>query len=152
MKPMTRLVATASGTRNWSGSVVLNNDWRAGWLASLPLVSREITTSNPTTANREFGLGDLFVEGTLVERLTERWAYGFGARLYAPTAEDSLGTGRWQIMPGAGIRYSFLEFGDNTFFVPKVRYAVGFAGDLRFAKDVYSLDPAVLRALGDTQP
>jgi hypothetical protein len=111
------------------GSVVLNNDWRAGWLASLPLVSRESTTSNPTTANREFGQGDLFVEGTLVERLTERWAYGFGARLYAPTAEDSLGTGRWQIMPGAGIRYSLLEFGDNTFFVPKVRYAVGFAGD-----------------------
>ncbi len=30
--------------------------------------------------------------------------------------------------------------------------SVGAAGDLRFAKDVYSLDPAVLRALGDTQP
>jgi murein L,D-transpeptidase YcbB/YkuD len=29
--------------------------------------------------------------------------------------------------------------------------SVGAAGDLRFAKDVYSLDPAVLRALGDTQ-
>jgi murein L,D-transpeptidase YcbB/YkuD len=28
--------------------------------------------------------------------------------------------------------------------------SVGAAGDLRFAKDVYSLDPAVLRALGDT--
>ena len=30
--------------------------------------------------------------------------------------------------------------------------SVGAAGELRFAKDVYSLDPAVLRALGDTQP
>jgi murein L,D-transpeptidase YcbB/YkuD len=30
--------------------------------------------------------------------------------------------------------------------------SVGATGDLRFAKDVYSLDPAVLRALGDTQP
>jgi hypothetical protein len=53
----------------------------------------------------------------------------FGARLYAPTAEDSLGTGRWQIMPGAGVRYTFLELGEDTFFVPKLRYAISFAGD-----------------------
>jgi hypothetical protein len=111
------------------GTLVLNSDWKAGWLASLPFRWREITTSNPSTANRESGIGDMFLQGDLVERLNQRWAYGFGARLYAPTAEDSLGTGRWQIMPGAGVRYSFLEFGDNTFFVPKVRYAVSFAGD-----------------------
>ena len=30
--------------------------------------------------------------------------------------------------------------------------SVGATGELRFAKDVYKLDPAVLRALGDTQP
>jgi hypothetical protein len=111
------------------GTVTLNDDWKAGWLASLPLLGREITTANPSTADREFGVGDVFLQGTLVERLNERWAYGFGARLYAPTAEDSLGTGRWQIMPGAGVRYSFLEFGDDTYFVPKLRYAVSFAGD-----------------------
>jgi murein L,D-transpeptidase YcbB/YkuD len=29
--------------------------------------------------------------------------------------------------------------------------SVGATGELRFAKDVYNLDPAVLRALGDTQ-
>jgi hypothetical protein len=61
--------------------------------------------------------------------INERWGYGFGARLVAPTAEDSLGTGRWQIMPGFGVRYSFLEFGDDTYFVPKLRYAVSFGGD-----------------------
>ena len=111
------------------GTVTLNDDWKAGWLASLPLRWREITTSNPSTANRESGIGDVFLQGTLVERLNKRWAYGFGARLYAPTAEDSLGTGKWQIMPGAGVRYTFLEFGEDTFFVPKARYAVSFAGD-----------------------
>lgn len=46
-----------------------------------------------------------------------------------PAAEDELGTGRWQIMPSSGIRYSFLEFGDDTYFVPKICYAVSFAGD-----------------------
>ena len=30
--------------------------------------------------------------------------------------------------------------------------SVGLTGELRFARDVYNLDPAVLRALGDTQP
>jgi len=30
--------------------------------------------------------------------------------------------------------------------------SVGATGELRYAKDVYNLDPAVLRALGDTQP
>jgi hypothetical protein len=111
------------------GTVTLNDDWKAGWLASLPLLGREITTSNPSTASREFGIGDVFLQGNLVERLNERWAYGFGTRLYAPTAEDSLGTGRWQIMPGVGVRYTFLEYGEDTFFVPKLRYAVSFAGD-----------------------
>jgi Putative MetA-pathway of phenol degradation len=111
------------------GAIALNDDWKIGWLASLPLLGREITTSNPSTASREFGIGDVFLQGTLVERLNERWAYGFGTRLYAPTAEDSLGTGRWQIMPGVGVRYTFLEYGEDTFFVPKLRYAVSFAGD-----------------------
>jgi len=111
------------------GTIALNDDWKIGWLASVPLLGREITTSNPITANREFGLGDVFLQGDLVERVNERWAYGFGARLYAPTAEDALGTGRWQIMPGAGVRYTFLEYGENTFFVPKLRYAISFAGD-----------------------
>jgi Putative MetA-pathway of phenol degradation len=111
------------------GTVVLNDDWKVGWLASLPLVGREISTSDPGAPNREFGMGDVFLQGNLVERINERWAYGFGARLYAPTAEDSLGTGRWQIMPGAGVRYTFLEYGADTYFVPKIRYAMSFAGD-----------------------
>jgi hypothetical protein len=47
----------------------------------------------------------------------------------APTAADTLGSGRWQIMPGFGVRYSFLEIGPETYFVPQVRYAMSFAGD-----------------------
>ena len=32
-------------------------------------------------------------------------------------------------MPGFGVRYSFLEVGPDTYFVPVVRYAISFAGD-----------------------
>jgi hypothetical protein len=47
----------------------------------------------------------------------------------APTADEAVGSGRWQIMPGAGFRYSFVELGSDTYFVPAVRYAISFAGD-----------------------
>ena len=55
-------------------------------------------------------------------------AFGFGARLSAPTASDDIGSGKWQIMPGFGVRYTFTEFSSNTYFVPAMRYAVSFAG------------------------
>jgi hypothetical protein len=125
----TRPTDTQSLDLRRSGAVVLNEDWKLGWLASLPLRGRETSTSNPNAANREFGMGDVSLQGALTERLNKRWAYEFGARFDAPTAEDSLGRGRWQIMPGAGIRYTFLEYGEDTFFVPKVRYDVSFAGN-----------------------
>ena len=32
-------------------------------------------------------------------------------------------------MPGIGVRYSFLEIGSDTYFVPVIRYAISFAGD-----------------------
>ena len=32
-------------------------------------------------------------------------------------------------MPGFGVRYSFLEIGPDTYFVPVIRYATSFAGD-----------------------
>jgi hypothetical protein len=65
----------------------------------------------------------------LIRTLSNRWAYGFGARLVAPTATDSVGTDRWQIMPAAGIRYSFLEINADTYFVPVVRYAISFGSN-----------------------
>jgi hypothetical protein len=52
-----------------------------------------------------------------------------------PTAQDDLGSGKWQIMPGFGVRYSFLEWGDNTYFVPATRYAMSFAGN-RSKRDI----------------
>ena len=51
-------------------------------------------------------------------------------RVWLPLRQkNSLGSGKWQIMPGFGVRYSFLEAGPDTYFVPVVRYAISFAGD-----------------------
>lgn len=113
----------------FDGAVKLDAAWKLGWLAELPLVAQTTEAPAQSNSSREFGMGDAVFQGVLSRPINERWAFGFGARLVAPTAEDDLGSGRWQIMPGFGVRYSFLEFGDDTYFVPKIRYAMSFGGD-----------------------
>jgi hypothetical protein len=108
----------------------LDSIWGVSWQARLPLVSKPITTSGSSEASREFGVGDVEIQAVLFRPIDERWAYGFGARLVAPSASpEKLGNGKWQIEPIFGIRYSFLEYGSNTYFVPKIRYAESFGGD-----------------------
>jgi len=111
------------------GAVALSDGWKFGWLSEIALINETTVTFAPPGSSGEFGIGDTVFQGVLSRPINDRCGYGFGARLVAPTAEDSLGTGRWQIMPGFGIRYSFLEFGDDAYFVPKLRYAVSFGGD-----------------------
>jgi hypothetical protein len=102
----------------------LDGDWKLATLAQLPLV-----TKATTDADREFGIGDPFVQTALIRTIDEDWAFGFGARLIAPAAEDNLGSGKWQIMPGFGVRYSLPALGPDSYFVPAIRYAISFAGD-----------------------
>jgi hypothetical protein len=110
---------------NWKAD--LDNGWKLGLLGQVPVVDK--ATFDPAGADREFGIGDTALQAALSHAIDRHWAFGFGARLVAPTGEDSLGTGKWQIMPGFGVRYSFLEIGPDTYFVPVVRYAISFAGD-----------------------
>lgn len=134
-----RLEGVTSGTTTRSdrevlalrmdGAIKLDADWKFGWLAQIPVVERNTTAPDPANSSHEFGIGDAVFQEILSRPVNERWAYEFGARLVTPTAEESLGSGKWQIMPGVGIRYSFLEYGTDTYFVPKIRYAISFAGD-----------------------
>jgi hypothetical protein len=110
-------------------AINLAADWKFDWLSQIPVVNRDTAAPNPVNSTHEFGIGDAAFQGVLSRPISERWAYGFGVRLVAPTAEDSLGSDKWQIIPGFGIRCSFLEYGSDTYFVPKIRYAISFAGD-----------------------
>jgi Putative MetA-pathway of phenol degradation len=113
-----------------SSRIELNADWKLGVLAQLPILAKTTTTENSSSGpDYEFGIGNAVVQAFLARKIDERWAFGFGARLVAPTAADSLGSGKWEIMPGFGVRYALLEFGPDTYFVPVIRYAISFAGD-----------------------
>jgi hypothetical protein len=112
-----------------TGKFDLGAGWKLGVLAQADLVDKATRSFDPSSFDNEAGVGDSTFQAALIHSIDPNWAFGFGARLVSPTAQDSLGTGRWQVMPGFGIRYSFLDVGPDTYFVPVVRYAISFAGD-----------------------
>jgi hypothetical protein len=50
------------------------------------------------------GIGDADVQAIVIHNLDQRSTVGFGARLITPTGEDTLGSGKWRIMPASGLR------------------------------------------------
>jgi len=83
-------------------------------------------------------------EAALIHDIDARWKAGFGARLITPTGDDNLGSGKCQIMPMVGMRYSMPDVGSGLYFEPLLRYDASFAGnpskksisDLEFAPTV----------------
>jgi Putative MetA-pathway of phenol degradation len=108
--------------------IPLDVDWRLGVLAQVPLVQKTTTDFEPQTADHEFGLGDTNFQ-VIVAHADERWAFGVGARVSAQTGADSLGSGEWQVMPGLGVRYMLFELGQDSYFVPSMRYAMSIPGN-----------------------
>jgi hypothetical protein len=109
--------------------IQLPDDWKLGLQAQLPFIDKTINMFNMVGAEHESGVGDSFAQAVLAHTIDAVWAYGFGVRLVAPTGQDTLASGKWQIMPAFGVRYSFVEISADTYFVPSVRYATSFAGD-----------------------
>ena len=112
-----------------TGRIKLDPDWKLAWFAQTQFLNKSTISYDPASSTSGAGLGDSTFQAALIRTLNERWAFGFGTRLVAPTAQDDLGSGKWEIMPGLGVRYSLTEWGSDSYFVPVVRYAMSFAGD-----------------------
>jgi len=96
--------------------------------SDLPLLAKNpITSSNPN-GDYLYGLGDADTQAIFVYNFDARWAAGIGARVIAPTG-GTLDSGKWQIMPIAGLRYGLPEVSRGSYFEPFARYDVSFAGD-----------------------
>jgi len=95
----------------------------------LPLVAKNpISSSNPS-GDYQYGIGDVDAQAVYVYNFDPRWAAGGGARIIAPTGDNVIGSGKWQIMPIAGFRYGMPDVGSGSFLEPFARYDVSFAGD-----------------------
>jgi hypothetical protein len=124
-----REVTTDTLNLRMDHSVYLVPQWILALRTDLPLVSKNPVTSSNPDGNYLQGIGDADFQGTLIHDINQRWTIGFGARLTAPTGGDTLGSGKWQIMPGAGVRYALPEINSSSYLEPVVRYNISFAGD-----------------------
>jgi len=108
-------------------------DLPSGWVlvtrSDLPLLAKNsITDSNPG-GDYVRGIGDADVQAALIHNINQRLAFGFGMRVIAPTGDDVLGSGKWQVMPIVGARFGLPEINTPSYFEPLLRYDVSVAGD-----------------------
>src|SRR5277367_544111 len=122
-------VTTETFKLRYDHSFDLAPTWALVLRSDLPLLAKNPVSSSNLDGDYLFGVGDVDVQATIIHNLSQRWAVGFGARLYAPTGGDTLGSGKWQIMPIVGARYALWEINSSSYFEPIVRYDVSFAGD-----------------------
>lgn len=97
--------------------------WKLGLLVQVPYIFKSTQASDPANSSHEAGLGDTTAQVSLLHAIDSTWAFGVGARFVAPAPRSALGSATWQVEPGVGIRYSFLEINSDTYFVPVIRYA-----------------------------
>lgn len=108
-------------------------DLPSGWIFStrfdLPVQAKYTSGLDGQSSQTGEGFGDADAQAVLIHGLSERWAAGFGMRLYAPTGNEALTSGKWRVMPIVGARYSLPEVSSSSYFEPLMRYDSSVAGD-----------------------
>jgi hypothetical protein len=125
----TRTVTTDTMKLRVDYPIDLAPQWQVGLRTDLPYLAKNPISSDNPAGSYLYGVGDADFQAALLHEFDTRWAAGFGARLTAPTGGDTLGSGKWQIKPGFGLRYALPEVSPNTYFEPLLWYDVSFAGD-----------------------
>jgi hypothetical protein len=96
-----------------------------GLRADVPINGRNLVSDGGDI----WGVGDVDAQLAFAHELNPDLRIGAGARLVAPTGGDELGSGKWQILPGAAVRYAFTVSGFRGYFEPEVLYDVSFVGN-----------------------
>lgn len=116
--------------------------WKMGLRFDLPLTASDKLTDSDPGGIFQYGVGRALFQSFLANIVDERWAYGFGTKIVAPSLSGTqFGSGNWDIQPGAAIRAMLPEISEGSFVVPQIAYAQTFAqsypgtktGNLQFA-------------------
>src|ERR1700679_2454485 len=89
----TRDVTTETLNLRMDHSLDLAPMWILALRADLPLLTKNPLSSSNPDGDYLTGIGDADVQAVIVHNLDQRWTVGFGARLIAPTGDESLGSG-----------------------------------------------------------
>ena len=143
----TREVTTETLNLRYDHAFDLSPGWILVTRSDLPMLAKDpLNTGNPN-GDFLYGIGDVDAQAALIHNINARLAFGFGLRLTVPTGDDALGSGKWQLMPIVGARFSLSEIGASSYFEPLLRYAVSVAGDPA-TKDISSLQFAPTLNIG----
>jgi len=123
--------STATNTFNirYDHAVDLPSAWTLTTRFDLPLQAKYTTSPDGLSGQTGAGIGDSDAQAALIDSLNERWAFGFGMRLIAPTGNEGLSSGKWRVMPIVGARYALPEVSSSSYFEPLLRYDASVAGD-----------------------
>jgi Putative MetA-pathway of phenol degradation len=125
----TREVTTETLDLRYDHAFNLQSGWMLATRSDLPLLAKNpISDLNPA-GEYVRGIGDADIQAALIHDINQRWAFGFGMRLVAPTGDELLGSGKWQLMPIVGARLALPEITSGSYFEPLLRYDVSVAGD-----------------------
>jgi hypothetical protein len=107
----------------------LGKAWSLATRLDLPFFITDAISADNPNGNYEFGLGDVLVQGLFINRLTQRFAWGFGTELIFPTAtQDQMGIGKYQVLPTAVFVVTIPEITKGSWFALLGRYDVSFGG------------------------
>lgn len=125
----TRDVTTETLNLRYDHAFGLSSGWVLVSRSDLPLRAKNpLSASNPN-GDFLYGIGDADTQAALIRNVNARFAFGFGLRAIAPTGDDALGSGKWQMMPIVGARFGLPEISKSSYFEPLLRYDVSVAGD-----------------------
>lgn len=129
----------------------LGDGWELGTRLDVPLVLTDKQSGDNPQGDLTGGLGDALFQATLIHNMTERFALGFGARTFFPTASaDQLGTGKYRLLPLLGGRWKLPELSRGSYFQLLGRYDFDVGGDSgRSHISRFQFSPTVSVALPD---
>lgn len=126
----------------------IGNGWRLNTRVDAPIMLSDVPSAENINGSDDLGLGDVLTQALFIKP-AQGSAFVAGAQLILPTAmRDQLGTGKWRLLPTAGMVFypSFMSRG--SFVGAIARYDFDFAGDSSRADvSALSLQPIVNFAL-----
>jgi hypothetical protein len=111
-----------------NSKITLAPDWKLGLRADLPLTANNtVSATNPDGAY-QYGVGRPLVQAYIAHILDDRWAFAIGSKMTAPAISGAqFGSGNWDALPGAAVRYMLPEISAGSFFAPQLNYDFSFA-------------------------
>jgi hypothetical protein len=125
----THEVTTQTLNLRYDHAFDLPSNWILVTRSDLPMHAKNPITDSDPSGDYLQGIGDADFQAALIENINQRFAFGFGMRVITPTGNDTLGSGKWQVMPIVGARYGLPEINGSSYFEPLLRYDASVAGD-----------------------